>query len=235
MAQFEELMGQIENDKNELFDKISGLEEENETLVNEKHSLKIELAQANHQKTDFETHLKASREQLKVLESLNTYKEEALTSEKEAGKEIIDARNQIIGLQKTVKELRDEEELKHNKYQKSELAIIQLKSEVQKEKDFIDVLRTEIAELRQKYTDSVDHKKQELGISNLMASKMFNIYKVRESTRQSNNMPISFYGDKPSTDPSAILAGGGKVLGDQDQNRLRPSTRDSTVMSRQVG
>ena len=48
MIQFEDLMGQIEADKNELFEKIQGLEEENELLVNEKHNMKIEVAQANH-------------------------------------------------------------------------------------------------------------------------------------------------------------------------------------------
>ena len=234
MIQFEDLMGQIDADKNELFEKIQGLEEENELLVNEKHNMKIEVAQVNHQKIDLESQLKACREQMKVLDSLNNYKEEALQEQKDSDKEMTKLINHVNSLKTAMKEMQEQDQVKQNKYQKSELAIIQLKSELQKEKDFVQDLKKEIAELRQKYMDSLEHKKTDLGMSNLMASKMFNIYKMRESTRLSYNMPISFQGEPLKQDPSAILAGkGAQNIKDADGvTNQRPSLRDSTMMSR---
>ena len=64
---------------------------------------------------------------MKVLDSLNNYKEEALQEQKDSDKEMTKLINHVNSLKTAMKEMQEQDQVKQNKYQKSELAIIQLK------------------------------------------------------------------------------------------------------------
>lgn len=100
MAQFEELLNQIEIDKNELFDKISNLEEENEQHLKEKHALKVELIQTKTALTDCQAQLQKEKDHINMLESLNTYKDEEIKEFGDASKESESVRVQLLKSQK---------------------------------------------------------------------------------------------------------------------------------------
>ncbi len=75
-----------------------------------------------------------------------------------------------------------------------ELQNIQLDSDLQRANSIIESLRKELSELKNKASDVFDDRKVESGsMANLTASKVANIYKIRETIRQSTaNLPFSF-------------------------------------------
>ena len=78
-----------------------------------------------------------------------------------------------------------------------ELQNIQLDSDLQRANSIIESLRKELADLKNKASDLYDDRKVESGsMANLTASKVANIYKLRETARPSTaNLPFSFCAD----------------------------------------
>lgn len=239
MAQFEELMNQIESDKNELFEKISNLEEENEQHLKEKHSLKVELIQSKTLQQDTEVQLKRAREHINMLESLNTYKDDELKEIGDLSKESENVKAQFSRSQKSLTELRQELEEMLKKRQQLEQHNIQLTEDLAKERDYSSTVKQELKDLKAKYLDSVEQKKVELGLSNLAASKMFTYYKMRESinNRLSNlNMPMSFAGEENlESNPMKAFADVRQSLAGRESTAInRMSLRNSVMQSRLV-
>lgn len=198
MAQFEDLLSQIEADKNELFEKISSLEEENEQHLKEKHALKVELIQTKTALADSQSQLKKARDHIGMLESLNTFKDEEIKEFGDASKESENVKVQLGRSQKSLAELRQELEEVGKKKELLERQNIQLAEDLAKERDLAAKVKQELRELKARYQDNLDQKKKDLELSNIAASKMFTYYKMRESinNRLSNlNMPVSFAGD----------------------------------------
>lgn len=209
MVQFEELMGQIESDKNDLFEKISILEEENEQHLTEKHNLKVELIQAQTARTDVEAKLKKATDHINVLESLNTYKDDELKEKGDVTKDAETAKLQFTQSQKSLAELREEVASLQAAKQKLKDDNIQIAQNLQKEKDYSEVVKKELKEIKSKYNDQMQSRKTELGISNIAASRMYTYYNMRESinNRLSNmNVPVSFAGTQNTL--SKVVAGG---------------------------
>lgn len=250
MIQFEELLGQIESDKNEMFDKISYLENENEGLVNEKHALKVELAQLKASKADLDGQHKAVLEQLNILESLNNYKQDELNEKKEASKIIEDLKKQIDQLQGLITSMREKDENTTKKCQSLEQLNIQLLADLKKESDYVNDLKREIKEMRAKYLEGIEEKKLALNISNLMASKMYNYYgKNRESVVQGGGINNASAIQKsafmietkdmkplnPNAVPDKPFGGANRQFAESirpnARNSARPSLRESTMMS----
>lgn len=200
MAQFEELLSQIEVDKNELFEKIANLEEENEQHLKEKHSVKVELIQTKTALTESQSQLKKAREHIDMLESLNTYKDEEIKEIGDVSKESQNVKLQYSQSQKTVSQLRKELEEALQVKSLIEKQNIQLAEDLAKERDLSSKIKQENKDLKARYQDNLDQKKKDLELSNIAASKMFNYYKIRETinNRLSNlNMPMSFAGGDP--------------------------------------
>lgn len=241
MVQFEELMGQIEGDKEELFEKINLLEEENEQHIKEKHSLKVELIQTKSAKTDLEAQLKKATDHINLLESLNTYKDDELKEIGDVSKDAQTAKAQYNQSQKTVADLRREIDellaLKHELREEN----IQLSQDLQKEKEYSEVVKKELKDIRAKYDGQLQTRKTDLGISNLAASRMYTYYNMRESinNRLSNmNMPVSFAGTDNRMSKGGARAGG-EIRQSVNPGREsaaggigRASLRSSIMMSR---
>lgn len=181
MSQCEELVVQIEHDKSELFDKVQSLEEENETLIKEKLELKVELSHSQTVKADAELQIKKLRDQIKVLESISNYQEEELQGEKLNAKQVEELKQRLVESQKQLEELRVEQDEEKQKYLRLEKVCAQLRSDLQREADFGNSMKKEITELRTKYLEGIEGRKQELGLSALAASKLYTAYKIRET------------------------------------------------------
>jgi DNA repair exonuclease SbcCD ATPase subunit len=227
MTQLEELLNEIEKDKDELFQRIGNLEEENERLLNEKHELKQELNQTLALKKDQEQQMKSYKGQIKILESLNNYKDDEL-------KDTAGEKRLKTGLEEEVSELRglltkmrEEEEINNEEKMKLTLANVELKTDLEREKEYIANLKREINEFRLKHAENFDLQKTNLNMSNLIASKMFNHYRMRETMRQSTGggMPTSFVGEAPVKQYQAGLQESNLV------NSTRPSLRESCMIS----
>lgn len=240
MAQFEELMGQIETDKNELFEKISNLEEENEQHLKEKHGLKVELIQVKTALADNESQLKRAREHINLLESLNTFKEEELKEFGDLTKDSENVKVQFNRSQKSLSELRQELEEVTKVRMQLEQQNIQLAQDLAKERQFSASVKQELKDIKAKYQDSVEQKKNELGLSNLAASRMFSYYKIRDSinNRLSNmnnmNVPVSFAGEESSetVQIKAFAEVRQSVAGGEAGAPNRMSLRNSVLQSR---
>ena len=237
MAQFEDLMSQIETDKNDLFDKISNLEEENEQHLKDKHSLKVELIQIRTALADNENQLKKAREHIDLLDSLNTIREEELKEFGDLSKDSENAKVQFGRLQKTLADLRLEfdEVLKQKNH--LEKHNIQLAEDLGKEREYSKAIKQELKDAQGRYRDSIGQKKNELGLSNIAASRMFNYYKMRESinNRLSNvNMPVSFAGEENIDETQTKVIGGGKPAGAMRESTAnnRMSLRTSVLQGR---
>ena len=220
-------MGQIEVDKNELFEKITVLEEENEQHLKEKHSLKVELMQTKTVLSDTETQLKRAREHIGLLDSLNNFKEEELKEIGDLSKESENMKAQFSKSQKTLAELRYELEEVEKKKQLIQQQNIQLSEDLSKERLYSGVVKQELKDLKTKYLDNVEQKKAELGLSNIAASKMFTYYKMRESINNrlsALNMPVSFAGEENSETGTHM-----KGIG---ENRVSHAERASTAPNR---
>lgn len=181
MSQCEELVVQIEHDKSELFDKVQSLEEENETLIKEKLELKVELSHAQTVKADADQQIKKLRDQVKVLESISNYQEEELQGEKLNAKQVEELKQRLVESQKQLEELRGEQDQEKEKYLRLEKVCAQLRADLQREADFGNSMKREITELRTKYLEGIEGRKQELGLSALAASKLYTAYKIRET------------------------------------------------------
>lgn len=242
-------MGQIENDKNELFDKIHFLEDENEGLVNEKHSAKIELAQLQAQRSDLEAQLRKTKEQLAILESINEFKQDELQDLSAEGKTAKALSDQLKQTQKLLGEMRTEEVVLKRDLRGLTDENLELKADLEKEQQLVLLLRRELNDVRNKYSESLDYRKQDLGLSNIMASKMFAQYKMRESSNPNrasavaSQQPMSFYGEPPQKQahfgahpPDALKASAFEPGRDKDrelqQSQFRASTRESIMLSR---
>jgi chromosome segregation ATPase len=248
MTMFEDLMNQIETDKNELFDKIRFLEDENEALLTEKHSLKIELTQLQVQKSDLDVQLRKTKEQLAILESINDFKQEEVQDLSVEGKSIKALTDQLKQTQKLLGEMRTEDVVTKRDLQALRDENIELKSDLEKEQQLVLLLRKELNDVRNKYSESLDYRKQDLGLSNIMASKMFAQYKMRESTNPPrvsaviSQQPMSFYGEPGPGRPGAfganlqdpLKASAFDQARDKDinQSQFRGSTRESIMLSR---
>jgi chromosome segregation ATPase len=247
MTMFEDLMNQIESDKNELFAKIRFLEDENEGLLNEKHSLKIELTQLQVQRSDLDVQLRKTKEQLAILESINDFKQDELQDLSAEGKSLKAVTDQLKLTQKVLSEMRTEEVVLKRDLQTFKDENIELKSDLEKEQQLVQLLRKELNDVRNKYSESLDYRKQELGFSNIMASKMFAQYKMRESTNPNrvsavvSHQPMSFYGEPGAGRPGGFGANLQDPLKvstfdqarDKDihQSQFRATTRESTMLS----
>lgn len=239
MAQFEELLNQIEIDKNELFDKISNLEEENEQHLKEKHALKVELIQTKTALTDCQAQLQKEKDHINMLESLNTYKDEEIKEFGDASKESESVRVQLLKSQKTVTELRKELEEIATLRTKFEQQNIQLSEDLAKERDLSAKVKQELKDLKARHQEGYDQKKKDLELSNIAASKMFTYYKMRESinNRLSNlNMPMSFAADeKTKADSNFGMNDLRQTLAGRESTAMnRMSLRNSVVQGRMV-
>ena len=244
---FEDLMNQIESDKNELFEKIRFLEDENEALLTEKHSLKIEHAQLQVQKSDLDVQLRKTKEQLAILESINDFKQEEVQDLSAEGKTVRALTEQLKQSQKLLSEMRTEEVVTKRDLQSLRDENIELKSDLEKEQQLVQLLRKELNDVRSKYSESLDYRKQDLGLSNIMASKMFAQYKMRESSHPArvsaviSQQPMSFYGEPVPGRPGAFGANPHDPLKastfdqarDKDihTSQFRGSTRESIMLS----
>lgn len=212
MMQFEGLMEQIEKDKNEVFEKLKSLEEENEQLISEKHELKIEVTQLKTSNSDYLNQISKMRDELKAFESLDTYKDLELKEKNEASQEIDKLRDQLNKTKQNLTALREEGQVQNERYQKLEKASIQLKADLQKESEFVESLKRELKEVRAKYVEGIEGKKAELNASAIAASKLFTYYKMRESVARPEavpvaaGMPISFYGESGPTNIASKMA-----------------------------
>ena len=241
MISFESLMIQIENDKNELFDKIKNLEDENEGFVMEKHGLKIELSKVQAQKGDLESQMKKMKDQLNILETINEFKQDELQELNMEGRSMKSVIEQLKHTQKTLNDMRDQEVVLKNEIEELRNENIQTKSDFEKEQQFTVILKKELSDLRAKYNEMIEGRKNDLGISNLMASKMYtNNYKMRDSTNRQSLMKdnISFYGGEPKDTTKSPTFGDADQLGlnrmslPGDRNStFRASQRDSIMMS----
>lgn len=243
MVQFEELMSLIETDKNELFEKISNLEEENEQHVKEKHTLRVELIQAQTARDDFEEQLKKAKSHISVLESLNTFKDDELREKDEASNDAANSKAKYSQSQKTLADLRAELDELEKKKRQLEMDNIQLKGDIEKEREYSGVIKQELKDIKAKYADRLENRKTELGISNLAASRMYDYYKIRETiNNRLSNMnlpPVSFAAEEQSplmnkmkiyAEIRQSLAGGGE--GATGPNRA--SLRNSVMMGKPV-
>ena len=243
---FEDLMNQIEGDKNELFDKIRFLEDENEGLVNEKHSLKIELTQLQAQRSDLDVQLRKTKEQLAILESINEFKQDELQDLSAEGKTLKALTEQLKQTQKLLSEMRTEQVDTQRELKTFRDENIELKSDLEKEQQLVQLLRKELNDVRNKYSESLDYRKQDLGFSNIMASKMFAQYKMRESTNPNrvsaviSQQPMSFYGEPVAGRPGALANPHDPLKAsafdqaphkDIHQSQFRASTRESIMLS----
>lgn len=243
MVQFEELMTQIESDKNDLFEKLNILEEENEQHLKEKHALKVELIQAQTAQADLDAQLKKATEHINVLESLNTYKDDELKEIGDVKKDAQTTKAQFDQSKKTLVELRQEIDSLQSSKQKLREDNIQLTQDLKKEKDYSEVIKKELKDIKSKYEGQLQSRKTDLGISNLAASRMYTYYNMRESinNRLSNmNMPVSF----AATDSNRVSKGPGITTGEIRQSVVpnressagggvgRASLRNSVMMSR---
>lgn len=243
MVQFEELMTQIESDKNELFEKLNILEEENEQHLKEKHTLKVKLIQAQTAQADLEAQLKKATDHINVLESLNTYKDDELKEIGDVTKDAQSTKAKFDQSQKTLAELREEIDSLQSTKQKLREDNIQLSQDLKKEKDYSEVVKKELKDIKSKYDGQLQSRKTDLGISNLAASRMYTYYNMRESinNRLSNmNMPMSF----AATDSNRMSKGPGITTGEIRQSVVptreslagggagRASLRNSVMMSR---
>ena len=181
MSQCEDLVVQIENDKSELFEKVQSLEEENETLIKEKLDLKVELSHTQTVKADAELQVKKLRDQIKVLESISNYQEEELQGEKLNAKQVEELKQRLIESQKQLEELRNQQDEEKEKYQRLERICAQLRSDLQRETDFGVSMKKELSDLRTKYLEGIEGRKQDIGLSALAASKLYTAYKIRET------------------------------------------------------
>lgn len=226
MAQMEELLNEIEKDKDELFQRITSIEEENEQLANEKHQLKQELNQTLALKKDQEQQLKSCKGQIKILESLNNYKDDELKDT--AGEKRLKSglEEELNGLRELLAKMREEEEIKNEERLKLTFANVELKTDLDKEREYIANLKREINDFRLKHAENFDLQKTNLNMSNLIASKMFNHYRMRETLRQSTGgMPTSFVGEAPLKQYQPGLQESNLV------NSTRPSLRESCMIS----
>lgn len=181
MSQCEDLVVQIENDKSELFEKVQSLEEENETLIKEKLDLKVELSHTQTVKADAEQQVKKLRDQIKVLESISNYQEEELQGEKLNAKQVEELKQRLIESQKQLEDLRGQQDEEREKYLRLERICTQLRSDLQRETDFGVSMKKELSDLRTKYLEGIEGRKQDLGLSALAASKLYTAYKIRET------------------------------------------------------
>jgi chromosome segregation ATPase len=181
MSQCEELVVQIESDKGELFEKVQSLEEENETLIKEKLELKVELQHTQTVKAEFENQIKKLRDQIKVLESISSYQEEEIQGEKLNAKQIEELKHRLVEAQKQLEEYRSSQEVEREKYMRLERVCTQLRSDLQSETDYGNSIKKELSDLRTKYLEGIETRKQDLGLSALAASKLYTAYKLRET------------------------------------------------------
>lgn len=190
MARFEEIMSQIEEDKSSLDKKLTSLEDQNLELTRRTQNLTSELNQQKNQNAQQEKTIAALREQIKVNESINDYKDKEAQEGMEANQRVELLEAEIKELKKSLQEEKTRIEEKEGEAEGAQIETNQVKEELKKEREFVAGLRKEIHELRQKYADSMETRKQDLNVSNLMTSKMFNYYKNRESVNNATpNVP----------------------------------------------